>query len=47
MRIWILTKSEREFVGTLAGFDMYHNLVLENAKEFIDSGHGGTREEVG
>ncbi|KAJ1961673.1 RNA-binding protein lsm5 [Dimargaris verticillata] len=33
-KIWVLMKSEREFVGTLSGFDDYVNMVLENVTEF-------------
>ncbi|WFD05493.1 RNA-binding protein lsm5 [Malassezia vespertilionis] len=28
--IWVVMKSQREFVGTLLGFDDYVNMVLEN-----------------
>jgi hypothetical protein len=28
-RIWVLLKDEKEFVGTLRGFDDYVNMVLE------------------
>lgn len=32
-RLWVLLKSDREFVGTLCGFDDFVNLVLENTTE--------------
>ncbi|KAJ1750877.1 RNA-binding protein lsm5 [Coemansia sp. RSA 989] len=32
-RIWVMMKSEKEFVGTLLGFDDYVNMVLENVTE--------------
>ncbi|KAJ2459609.1 RNA-binding protein lsm5 [Coemansia sp. RSA 2424] len=33
-RIWVMMKSEKEFVGTLLGFDDYVNMVLENVTEY-------------
>ncbi|KAJ1667373.1 RNA-binding protein lsm5 [Coemansia sp. RSA 1646] len=33
-RIWVIMKSEKEFVGTLLGFDDYVNMVLEDVTEF-------------
>ncbi|KAJ3329304.1 RNA-binding protein lsm5 [Blyttiomyces sp. JEL0837] len=33
-RIWVLMKNEKEFVGTLLGFDDYVNMVLEDVTEF-------------
>ncbi|KAJ2787079.1 RNA-binding protein lsm5 [Coemansia interrupta] len=32
-RIWVMMKSEKEFVGTLLGFDDYVNMVLEDVTE--------------
>ncbi|KAJ2700216.1 RNA-binding protein lsm5 [Coemansia sp. IMI 209128] len=32
-RIWVMMKSEKEFVGTLLGFDDYVNMVLENVTD--------------
>jgi small nuclear ribonucleoprotein (snRNP)-like protein len=32
-RIWVLMKSEKEFTGTLLGFDDYVNMVLEDVTE--------------
>jgi U6 snRNA-associated Sm-like protein LSm5 len=32
-KIWVLMKSEREYTGTLLGFDDYVNMVLENVTE--------------
>ncbi|KAJ1824898.1 RNA-binding protein lsm5 [Coemansia sp. RSA 2671] len=37
-RIWVMMKSEKEFVGTLLGFDDYVNMVLENVTEYETSG---------
>ena len=31
--VWIITKQDREFVGTLTGFDVYVNMVLEDVTE--------------
>ena len=31
--VWIITKQDREFVGTLTGFDVYVNMVLDNVTE--------------
>ncbi|KAJ2740580.1 RNA-binding protein lsm5 [Coemansia sp. BCRC 34301] len=33
-RIWVMMKSEKEFVGTLLGFDDYVNMVLEDVDEY-------------
>ncbi|KAJ2847359.1 hypothetical protein GGI22_006001 [Coemansia erecta] len=37
-RIWVIMKSEKEFVGTLLGFDDYVNMVLEDVTEFETAG---------
>ncbi|WFD40136.1 RNA-binding protein lsm5 [Malassezia japonica] len=31
--IWVVMKTQREFVGTLLGFDDYVNMVLEDVTE--------------
>ncbi|KAF9022928.1 like-Sm ribonucleoprotein [Hymenopellis radicata] len=33
-RIWVIMKSEREFSGTLLGFDDFVNMVLEDVTEY-------------
>ncbi|TFK77194.1 Sm-like ribonucleo protein, partial [Pluteus cervinus] len=33
-RIWAVMKNEREFTGTLAGFDDFVNMVLEDVGAF-------------
>lgn len=33
-RIWIMLTSNREFTGTLVGFDDFVNVVLENVIEY-------------
>ena len=32
-RIWVIMKGEKEMVGTLRGFDVYVNMVLEDVIE--------------
>lgn len=32
-RIWVVMKSDKEFSGTLVGFDDYVNMVLEDVTE--------------
>ncbi|EOR00119.1 U6 snRNA-associated Sm-like protein LSm5 [Wallemia ichthyophaga EXF-994] len=32
-RIWVIMKNEREFVGTLQGFDDFVNMVMEDVTE--------------
>lgn len=39
-RIWILLRGHQEFTGTLAGFDDYVNLVLEDVTEYGQNEHG-------
>ncbi|KAI9008033.1 hypothetical protein BC832DRAFT_403846 [Gaertneriomyces semiglobifer] len=39
-RIWVLMKSEKEFAGTLLGFDDYVNMVLEDVTEFENTPEG-------
>ncbi|TDL28501.1 Sm-like ribonucleo protein [Rickenella mellea] len=33
-RIWVVMKSDREFTGTLLGFDDFVNMVLEDVTEY-------------
>ncbi|CAE6518234.1 unnamed protein product [Rhizoctonia solani] len=33
-RIWVIMKGEREFVGTLMGFDDFVNMVLDDVTEY-------------
>jgi len=37
-RIWIVMKNEKEFVGTLRGFDDFVNMVLEDVTEYTPAG---------
>lgn len=33
-RIWVIMKGDREFVGTMCGFDDFVNVVLEDVTEY-------------
>ena len=33
-KLWIIMKNEKEFYGTLRGFDEYLNMILDDVKEF-------------
>jgi U6 snRNA-associated Sm-like protein LSm5 len=35
-RIWVIMKGDKEFSGTLVGFDDYVNMVLEDVTELYD-----------
>ncbi|KAI9739535.1 MAG: RNA-binding protein lsm5 [Cirrosporium novae-zelandiae] len=37
-KIWIVMKGDKEFSGTLLGFDDYVNMVLEDVTEFDYTG---------
>jgi len=39
-RLWVIMKSDREFVGTLLGFDDYVNMVLEDCIEYSTDAQG-------
>jgi U6 snRNA-associated Sm-like protein LSm5 len=39
-KLWIILKGDRELVGTLRGFDMYVNMVLEDVTEYADTPTG-------
>ncbi|WRT66140.1 uncharacterized protein IL334_003093 [Kwoniella shivajii] len=45
--IWVLMKNEREFTGTLMGFDDYVNMVLKDVKEYEVTPEGITETELG
>ncbi|KAK1829672.1 hypothetical protein QBC39DRAFT_356174 [Podospora conica] len=38
-RIWVIMKGDKEFTGTLVGFDDYVNMVLEDVTEYDYSGN--------
>ncbi|KAF8469052.1 hypothetical protein BDZ91DRAFT_721637 [Kalaharituber pfeilii] len=37
-RIWVVMKGDKEFSGTLLGFDDYVNMVLEDVTEYESTG---------
>ncbi|KAI1717835.1 ammonium transporter family domain-containing protein [Ditylenchus destructor] len=39
-KIWVIMKNDKEFVGTLVGFDPYVNLVLEDVVEYESTAEG-------
>jgi U6 snRNA-associated Sm-like protein LSm5 len=39
-RLWILLKGDREFVGTLKGYDDYVNILLEDVTEYENTPEG-------
>ena len=39
-KIWVVMKSDKELVGTLRGFDVYVNMVLEDGDEYESSAEG-------
>lgn len=39
-RIWVIMKGEKEIVGTLRGFDVYVNMVLEDVEEIEQTAEG-------
>lgn len=45
-RIWVIMKSEKEFAGTLLGFDDYVNMVLEDVTEFDFTGSGTKLDKI-
>ncbi|KAL1634198.1 RNA-binding protein lsm5 [Neofusicoccum ribis] len=38
-KIWVVMKGDKEFSGTLLGFDDYVNMVLEDVTEFDYQGN--------
>jgi len=44
-RIWVVMKSDREFTGTLLGFDDFVNMVLEDVTEY-ETTPDGTRKST-
>ncbi|MES1915132.1 MAG: RNA-binding protein lsm5 [Cercozoa sp. M6MM] len=43
-KLWILMKGDKEFVGTLRGFDKQVNLVLDDVVEYETAEDGDIRE---
>ncbi|ORX36903.1 hypothetical protein BD324DRAFT_580310 [Kockovaella imperatae] len=46
-KIWVVMKNEREFTGTLRGFDDYVNMVLSDVKEYEVTSNGVTSTDLG
>ena len=42
-RIWVIMKGDKEFTGTLQGFDDFVNMVLSDVTEYDYSGGGPTK----
>ncbi|KIK70884.1 hypothetical protein GYMLUDRAFT_149173 [Collybiopsis luxurians FD-317 M1] len=45
-RIWVVMKSEREFTGTLLGFDDFVNMVLEDVTEYEITAQGTKKTKL-
>ncbi|KAK4047525.1 RNA-binding protein lsm5 [Microbotryomycetes sp. JL221] len=45
-KIWVIMKTEREFAGTLLGFDDYVNMVLEDVTEYETTSEGRTSTKL-
>ncbi|BEI84109.1 hypothetical protein CcaverHIS002_0407130 [Cutaneotrichosporon cavernicola] len=45
--IWVVMKNEREFTGTLMGFDDYVNMVLKDVKEYEVTAQGIIETKLG
>ena len=39
-KIWVVMKGDKELVGTLRGFDLFVNMVLEDVEEFEPTPEG-------
>jgi len=46
-QIWVIMKTEREFTGTLLGFDDYVNMVLEDVTEYQVTPSGRKATKLG
>ena len=45
-KLWICMKGDKEFYGTLRGFDEFLNMLLDDVKEYRYAGKGDKRELV-
>ncbi|KAK9388488.1 hypothetical protein V1515DRAFT_597024 [Lipomyces mesembrius] len=45
-RIWVVMKTDREFSGTLLGFDDFVNMVLEDVTEYDNLGNQTHLEKI-
>lgn len=44
--IWVLMSNNKEFVGSLVGFDDFVNMVLKDVKEFDIDGTVSTKKQI-
>jgi U6 snRNA-associated Sm-like protein LSm5 len=42
-KMWVIMKEEREFYGTLLGFDEFMNMHIEKCKEFLVTPNEGRK----
>jgi len=45
-KLWICMKGDKEFYGTLRGFDEFLNMVMDDVKEYRYAGKGSKRELI-
>lgn len=45
-KVWIILQSNREFTGTLVGFDDFVNVILEDAVEWANGSASNELEKV-
>ncbi|KAI0094942.1 like-Sm ribonucleoprotein [Irpex rosettiformis] len=45
-RIWVIMKTDREFTGTLLGFDDFVNMVLEDVTEYENTPEGRKKTQL-
>ncbi|KAI9461823.1 like-Sm ribonucleoprotein, partial [Boletus coccyginus] len=45
-RIWVIMKTDREFTGTLLGFDDFVNMVLEDVTEYEMTPQGRKKTQL-
>lgn len=42
-KLWVIMQGDKEFYGTLRGFDEFMNIVMDDIKEYQFAGIGGKR----
>ena len=45
-KLWIIMKGNKEVVGTLKGYDVYVNMVLEDVTEYDNTPQGRTKTHL-
>lgn len=45
-KVWIILQSNREFTGTLVGFDDFVNVILEDAVEWTNNSGSSDLDKV-